>query len=153
MDRFVFSRRLLLTTLGAGVAMPILSACNPSGQSGTTYAVNLTDAEWRSRLSPEAFRVLREAGTEPAYSSPLNEEHRDGMFHCAGCNNAVFSSAHKFDSGTGWPSFWQEQPEAIGYSTDYLQAILGRKFTALIAADTSAIDLMMAQNPPASGTA
>lgn len=67
----------------------------------------LDDVEWRMRLSEEAYYVLREDGTEAPFSSDLNDEKRVGQFLCAGCNLALFDSAHKFDSGTGWPSFWQ----------------------------------------------
>jgi peptide-methionine (R)-S-oxide reductase len=65
-----------------------------------------TDAEWKSQLTPEQYNVLRQEGTEYAYSSPLNDIHDKGVFECAGCGLPVFSSAQKFDSGTGWPSFW-----------------------------------------------
>jgi peptide-methionine (R)-S-oxide reductase len=65
-----------------------------------------TDAEWKSQLTPEQYNVLRHEGTEYAYSSPLNDIHDKGVFECAGCGLPVFSSAQKFDSGTGWPSFW-----------------------------------------------
>ena len=65
-----------------------------------------TDADWKSQLTPEQYNVLRQEGTEYAYSSPLNEIHDKGVFQCAGCGLPVFSSAQKFDSGTGWPSFW-----------------------------------------------
>jgi len=67
----------------------------------------LTDAEWRKKLTPEQYRVLRDHGTERAGSSPLDDEKREGIFHCAGCDQKLFSSNHKFDSGTGWPSFYQ----------------------------------------------
>jgi peptide-methionine (R)-S-oxide reductase len=78
----------------------------------------LTDAEWKTRLSPEAYRVLRKHGTERAGSSPLDNEKRPGVFHCAGCELALFASASKFDSGTGWPSFFQPLENAIGTSVD-----------------------------------
>ena len=65
-----------------------------------------TDAEWRSRLTPEAYRVLREHGTERAFTSPLNGEKRQGMFVCAGCGKELFAASTKFESGTGWPSFY-----------------------------------------------
>lgn len=67
--------------------------------------INKTEAEWRGQLSPEAYRVLREHGTERAFTSPLNDEKRKGMFTCAGCGKELFASAAKFESGTGWPSF------------------------------------------------
>ena len=85
------------------------------------FPFELTDAEWQERLTPEQYRVLRKAGTERSGSSPLNDEKRDGVFHCAGCDWPLFSSAHKFDSGTGWPSFYQPiNDKAVKYSTDYV---------------------------------
>ena len=68
--------------------------------------VEKTEAEWREHLTPEQFSVLREEGTERAFTSPLNREHRDGTFVCAGCGKPLFDSDTKFDSGTGWPSFY-----------------------------------------------
>ena len=76
------------------------------------------DAEWRRELSPEAYTVLRQHGTERAGSSPLNEEHRAGTFRCAGCGQALFDGDAKFDSGTGWPSFFRPLPGAVGTSED-----------------------------------
>ncbi len=67
---------------------------------------NLSKDEWKSRLSPESYYILREEGTERAFSSPLNNEKRKGVFHCAGCDLPLFLSDKKYDSGTGWPSFW-----------------------------------------------
>jgi peptide-methionine (R)-S-oxide reductase len=78
----------------------------------------LTDDEWRKRLSPMAYEVLREHGTEPAGSSPLEAESRTGIYQCAGCDLALFSSATKFHSGTGWPSFWRPLPHAVRTSPD-----------------------------------
>ena len=71
-----------------------------------TFEITKSDAEWRQRLTPEQYRVLREHGTEHAGSSPLDKEHGKGTFLCAGCELALFSSDTKFDSGTGWPSFY-----------------------------------------------
>jgi len=79
----------------------------------------LTDKEWEKRLSKDAFYVLRKEGTERPFSSPLNEEKRKGVFCCAGCGLALFSSKTKFDSGTGWPSFFNHLPDAIETKTDF----------------------------------
>ncbi len=83
----------------------------PKGEGEKTKSKGIkkvikTDAEWKSQLTPEQYNVLRQEGTEYAFSSPLNEIHDKGVFQCAGCGLPVFSSAQKFDSGTGWPSFW-----------------------------------------------
>ncbi|RLQ20672.1 peptide-methionine (R)-S-oxide reductase [Seongchinamella sediminis] len=75
--------------------------------------------EWRRLLSKQAFHVLREEGTERAFTSPLNDEHRAGLFLCAACNLPLFSSAMKYDSGTGWPSFFTHIPAAMGTRTDF----------------------------------
>jgi peptide-methionine (R)-S-oxide reductase len=77
------------------------------------------DAQWKRRLSPEQYRVLRREGTERAFTSPLNDEKRRGMFHCAGCGQPLFSSDAKYDSGTGWPSFFQALPGAIETKRDF----------------------------------
>jgi peptide-methionine (R)-S-oxide reductase len=84
-----------------------------------TQKINRTDAEWRQALSPEAYRILREHGTERAGISPLNREKRNGMFVCAGCGKELFASDAKFESGTGWPSFYQPAAsEAVGTTED-----------------------------------
>ena len=82
------------------------------------YPVKKTDAEWRKQLSPEAFHVLREHGTERAGTSPLNREKRAGTFSCAGCDQPLFKADTKFESGTGWPSFFDPMPGAIGTTDD-----------------------------------
>ena len=79
----------------------------------------LSDAQWKQRLSPAAYQVLRQEGTERPFSSPLNNEKRAGTFHCAGCDLPLFSSKAKYDSGTGWPSFWQPLANAIGTKVDF----------------------------------
>ena len=79
----------------------------------------LTDKEWENRLPKDAFYVLRKEGTERPFSSPLNDEKRKGVFRCAGCELALFSSKTKFDSGTGWPSFFDHLPDAIETKTDF----------------------------------
>jgi peptide-methionine (R)-S-oxide reductase len=84
-----------------------------------TSKIKKTDAEWRAELSPEAYRVLREHGTERAFTSPLNKEKRKGMFVCAGCGKELFPSFTKFESGTGWPSFYAPANEdAVGTKED-----------------------------------
>jgi peptide-methionine (R)-S-oxide reductase len=80
--------------------------------------VTRSDAEWRKRLSPPAYEVLRHAGTERAFSSPLDEEKRPGTYACAGCDLALFSSKTKYDSGSGWPSFWAPLPNAVRTVSD-----------------------------------
>jgi len=80
--------------------------------------LELSEAEWRQRLSPEQFRVLREEGTERAGTSPLNREKRRGRYLCAGCGLALFTSDMKYDSGTGWPSFFDVLPGAVETKTD-----------------------------------
>ncbi len=81
--------------------------------------LSLSKEDWKKRLSSEAFYVLREEGTERPFSSILNNEKREGIFACAGCDLPLFESAKKFDSGTGWPSFWESLPNAIETKTDF----------------------------------
>ena len=83
-----------------------------------TPKVVKTDAEWRAQLSPEQYRITRQQGTERPFTSPLNDEKRAGTFHCAACELPLFSSQTKFDSRTGWPSFWQPLDNAVGTSED-----------------------------------
>ena len=82
------------------------------------YEVQHDDAEWRRRLTPEQYMVLRQHGTERPRSSPLDKEYGKGRFICAGCGQPLFSSETKFDSGTGWPSFWAPLEDAVGITTD-----------------------------------
>ena len=116
----VLSRRSMLMGAMAGVfgsswwPQPVLAASKAEDS-----AWQLSDAEWKRRLSPEAYRVLRQEGTEPPFTSPLNNEKRSGTFHCAGCDLPLFSSETKFDSGTGWPSFWQGLPGANATKIDF----------------------------------
>ena len=112
-----------------------------------------TDAEWRAILSEEQFAVLREEATERPGSSPLNDEKRKGIFHCAGCDLAAYSSEDKFESGTGWPSFWQSLPDAIGTREDNSLFSPARRCIAGVAADISAISSTTARRRPASAIA
>lgn len=86
--------------------------------SAFAFEVTKTDAEWKKILSPAAYDVLRHEGTEAPYTSPLNKEHRKGIFACAGCGLDLYSSDTKFESKTGWPSFWKALPNAVGTSED-----------------------------------
>jgi peptide-methionine (R)-S-oxide reductase len=90
-----------------------------SAAAAKTYEVSHTDAEWRKLLSPEAYQVLRHEGTEHPFTSPLLQEHRGGTFVCAGCDLALYSSKTKFDSGTGWPSFWAALDNAVDETSDH----------------------------------
>src|SRR5262245_31154373 len=87
-------------------------------QADEVFEVTHSDEEWRKLLTPEQYAVLREADTEPAFTSPLLHEERSGTFACAGCANDLFSSKTKFDSGTGWPSFWAPLDNAVGETKD-----------------------------------
>jgi peptide-methionine (R)-S-oxide reductase len=89
-----------------------------SARRDKTFEIDHSKEEWRRRLSPEQYRVLREHGTERAGTSPLDREKRAGTFHCAGCGAPLFRSEQKFDSGTGWPSFWRPLDDAVETSTD-----------------------------------
>src|SRR5262245_60993730 len=99
-------RRVFLGGMAAGLAMNGTAWTAVRAQAGGTFEVVRTEEEWRKLLSLEQFAVLRQSATERPYSSPLNSEHRRGTFTCAGCELELFSSTTKFDSGTGWPSFW-----------------------------------------------
>jgi peptide-methionine (R)-S-oxide reductase len=110
----------------AGASVLTLFAVNrifglrPSSKAPETFEMAHSDAEWHTLLTPAQYFVLRQHGTERPYSSPLNREKRDGTFACAGCNLPLFSSTTKFDSHTGWPSFWQPLDNAIATSEDGL---------------------------------
>ena len=113
------SRRGLLRAMGAGavLALPAL-LLHPIARAAKAYAVQRSDSEWQALLTPQQYGVLRRAGTERPYSSPLNHEKRAGVFACAGCQLPLFSSTTKFDSGTGWPSFWKPLPGAVDKDSD-----------------------------------
>jgi peptide-methionine (R)-S-oxide reductase len=112
------SRRSVLTLLAAGAAVPFFAGYGTRAQAAS-FRVSFSDAEWRRKLTPAQYAVLRQEDTERAFSSPLNNEHREGTFLCAGCNNELYSSKTKFESGTGWPSFYRPLPGAIGTTVDH----------------------------------
>ncbi|HEV2099678.1 MAG TPA: peptide-methionine (R)-S-oxide reductase MsrB [Stellaceae bacterium] len=97
----------------------LLGKLGGKGQSaGKRFAVELSEEEWRSKLSAAQHRVLREHGTERAGSSPLDKEYGDGVYHCAGCGQPLFDASAKFNSGTGWPSFFEPLTDAVETETD-----------------------------------
>jgi peptide-methionine (R)-S-oxide reductase len=106
----------LLSGLGIGSALPAADAASTPTRADR---VELSDAEWKKRLSPDAYRVLRHEGTEPPHSSVLNAEKRAGTYHCAGCELPLFAHTAKYDSGTGWPSFFVPLDGAVATKTDY----------------------------------
>lgn len=107
----------LLTLIG------LFLSCNSSAQKTETkeketFTVTKTEAEWKAQLTEKQYYVLREAGTERPFSSPLNKNYKKGVYHCAACDTPLFKSEHKFDSGTGWPSFDREIKGNVTYGTD-----------------------------------
>lgn len=107
------NRRTFLTSSAAVAAFPAtLSAAEGD------FEVSRSDAEWRAMLSDLEYKVMRENGTERAFSSPLDANKADGIYHCRGCDQALYSSETKFESGTGWPSFWRPLPDAVATRPD-----------------------------------
>jgi peptide-methionine (R)-S-oxide reductase len=111
-------RRALLGTAALGGIAWLVFRPTP-GEATARFEVTHSPAEWKRLLGAERYRILRDAGTERAFTSPLNEEHRRGTFKCAGCVLPLFSSTTKFESGTGWPSFYRPLPRAIITHADH----------------------------------
>jgi peptide-methionine (R)-S-oxide reductase len=111
-------RRQFIAALGGLFVAHRAAAANPK-DSAKIEKLELPEAEWRKRLSPDAFDVLRKEGTERPGSSPLNKEKRKGQYVCAGCDLALFESDTKYESGTGWPSFYDYIPGRLGTKTDF----------------------------------
>ena len=116
MDR----RTLIKLVAGGAGALAELGGLAPVLAAERIEALQKTDAEWKASLTPQQYRVLREEDTEPPYTSALNEEHRKGMFVCVACELPLFPSKFKFDSGTGWPSFFDALPKHLKTKTDHL---------------------------------
>ncbi|PKP94516.1 MAG: peptide-methionine (R)-S-oxide reductase [Alphaproteobacteria bacterium HGW-Alphaproteobacteria-16] len=115
----MLTRRHLLTLAGTGGLAVTIGCTSAESEAAQKFEFNLTDAEWRKRLTPAQYRVLRQEGTERPGSSPLDQEKRKGIFACAGCGLPLYSSTTKYDSGTGWPSFYAPLKNAIRTRTDY----------------------------------
>jgi peptide-methionine (R)-S-oxide reductase len=114
-------RQLFVALAGALCAAPVVAwfaAPSPEAVSSKSFPFQRSDDEWARQLTAQQYRVLRQHATERPFSSPLNDEKRRGTFACAGCGHPLFASHTKYDSGTGWPSFWQPLPGAIGTSVD-----------------------------------
>ncbi len=112
-------REALRTLMMAGIATPLVFGCRAApAATPEKFGVTFTDAQWKAKLTPAAYQVLRHEDTERPFSSPLNGEHRTGTFSCAGCALPVYSSKTKFESGTGWPSFWAPLPNAVRMRRD-----------------------------------
>ena len=111
-------RTALKSGLIAALAAAFKSGFAATPQPVSAFEVKYTEAEWKKLLTPAQYSVLRQSGTERPFASPLLHEERRGVFNCAGCQQALFSSTTKFDSGTGWPSFWAPLPKGIGTEED-----------------------------------
>ena len=115
----MITRRFLLSSGTAALATAFaIPGWVAAARAAETFKVTHTEAEWRKILTPAQYNILRDEGTERAFTSPLLEEHRKGMFACAGCDLDLYSSDTKFESGTGWPSFWAPLPHAVGTRVD-----------------------------------
>lgn len=111
-------RTLLIAGLGAATALPFARSFAAAPVQKGKFTYTLTDSQWRAKLPGQSYDVLRHEATERPFSSPLNDEHRAGTFTCKGCALPLFASKTKFDSGTGWPSFYAPLPNAVGTTTD-----------------------------------
>jgi peptide-methionine (R)-S-oxide reductase len=112
-------RRTLLAQMAALLSPLLMPRAAEAAAAAGDPQWQLSDAQWKQRLSPAAYQVLRKEGTERPFSSPLKNEKRAGTFCCAGCDLPLFSSKAKYESGTGWPSFWQPLPKAIATQVDF----------------------------------
>ena len=110
-------RDILLGTAALGVVG--VNALSPTKAHAVgPFEITRSKAEWKAMLTPLQYKVMREMGTERAFTSPLDKNYREGVYHCRGCDLALYSSKHKYDSGTGWPSFYKSLPNAVGTQPD-----------------------------------
>ena len=113
-------RRSFITTVVASAGALGLGGARWAGRghAAESFEVTRSEAEWKAMLTDLEYHVMREEGTERAFTSPLDKLYDPGLYHCKGCDLALYSSEHKYDSGTGWPSFWKALPDAIGTKED-----------------------------------
>jgi peptide-methionine (R)-S-oxide reductase len=120
----MIDRRILLASVAGLAALASFRwlRVSPAGavekKPAEKFEVEKTDAQWRAQLTPQQYHILRQEGTEPPFTSPLLKEHRKGTFACAGCDLPLYSSETKFESGTGWPSFWKPLDHAVSETKD-----------------------------------
>src|SRR6202020_60485 len=118
-ETIMIHRRILLASIASLIGLAAFRWLRASpAQAAEKFEVEKTDAEWRAQLTPQQYEILRKEGTERPGSSPLLKEHRKGTFACAGCDLPLFASETKFESGTGWPSFYQPLDNAVGKTED-----------------------------------
>ena len=146
-------RRHFLSLVGLGALGVGLSACGRQAEAAERFPVMMSDAAWKQKLGPAAYNVLRREGTERPYSSPLNDEHRSGVFSCKGCAQPLFSSKTKFESGTGWPSFWAPLPRAVATESDRSLMMERVEVIAAVAAGIWAMSSTTGRSRRASATA
>ena len=146
-------RSLILGGLPACVALAVTYRNVSQATAGQTFEVTHTPEEWHKLLTPEQFHVLREAGTEHPFTSPLLDEKRTGIFACAGCDLDSFSSANKYDSGTGWPSFWAPLKGGGVNRAPAAASCSAPRCIAAAAEGIWAMSSTMARSPPACVTA
>src|ERR1700754_121404 len=116
----MIDRRILLASVAAVLGVACLRWLKGSpAEAAEKFEIEKTDAEWRAQLTPQQYDILRRQGTERPGSSPLLKEHHKGIFACAGCDLPLFSSETKFESGTGWPSFFKPLANAVGKTEDW----------------------------------
>ncbi|MCM2502318.1 peptide-methionine (R)-S-oxide reductase MsrB [Aureimonas altamirensis] len=115
----MIGRRTFLAGGAVALGAAVTGIAFRTGAQEASFPVVMTDAEWRQKLSADQYAVLRQEATERPYSSPLNSQKRRGIYRCAGCDSDVYNSSTKYDSGTGWPSFYEAIDGAVGTKTDY----------------------------------
>jgi peptide-methionine (R)-S-oxide reductase len=120
----MIDRRILVTSVAGLLGLTVIRYLKASPQAAEKFEVEKSDAEWRVQLTPQQYEILRREGTERPGSSPLLKEHRKGTFACAGCDLSLFSSETKFESGTGWPSFYQSLKNAVDTRDDRSYGVL-----------------------------